>query len=460
MERSLLSKTQFFLICFVIAFSVMAYGTVHQPTISIVYLLIAVMVVLWTVDCFKRREVIISTHWIQIPLYAFAVYAMIQVIPFGYFQDAAGVNDVPRTISLASFYTKLTAFHILAMALFLSLSLIYLNSASRIRRLVNFLIIFGLAYGFFAIIQYIISPTKIFGVYERENPFGTFVNRHNFAAAIELLIMLPIGMLLGGSVRRDQKLFYITASAIMGLSLLMSGSRGGLLAVIAGFAVLVLMAARLRGKRDTLLKIAAVSILGAAIVGGSIFIGGETTFTRIADTAASKDVTTDRSEIWATTIKVITHDLPFGAGIGAFAQAYTPFDPHNGLDRVEQAHNDYLQVLADAGIPGALIGLGFLFIVFLISRNAMKEDNLFRRGIAAGAAAGIISVLVHSMFDFVLHTTAVTLLFLLFLAIAAACERKFRDDVKNGDDGRRRKKSSSSNVTPITGRVRIAGKDA
>jgi len=128
--------------------------------------------------------------------------------------------------------------------------------------------------------------------------------------------------------------------------------------------------------------------------------------------------------------------------------AYTPHDATSGLERVEQAHNDYLQVLADAGLLGLLIGAFFLYQIFVQGRRATQIDNTYRRGIAFGALAGIFAVLVHSVFDFVLHTTAVSVLFLLLLALLSASQYAYTDDVENDPRERvdRRRSGSVSSI--------------
>ena len=140
--------------------------------------------------------------------------------------------------------------------------------------------------------------------------------------------------------------------------------------------------------------------------------------------------------------------------MGAFGQAYTPYDDFNGLERVEQAHNDYLQVLADAGVVGAAIGILFLFLLFREARRNTRVPNGFRRGVAIGAIGGIFAVLVHSVFDFVLHTTAVTLLFLMLIALLVAAGREYRDDVTEpGEQHRHGRRRSEASVTSFSRRA-------
>lgn len=448
---TLANRTAFLLLCATLVIATLAYGAVHQPIIALFYVAMAAAAVLWAIDCFKTGTVRYSTSLLQLPLILAAAYGLIQVIPFGSMTETAGLAGIPRTISVFPFATLQSSLHLLALALFFAVMLTALDTASRIRRVVILITVFGFGFAFFAILQSVLSPDKIYGIYETRfgSPFGSFVNRHNFAAYMEMSMALPLGLMFTGAVARDKRLLYVTGIALMGVALLLSGSRGGLVAFFAQLVFLVLVTVGTRSRRNIALKVALVVLLFAAIVGGSFFVGGETSLTRIAETAASKDITTDRAHIWSVTVKVIAAKMPFGAGLGAFGVAYTPFDTYSGLERVEQAHNDYLQVLADAGIVGLLIGAAFLWFLFKTGRRSVRTSNTYRRGVAVGALAGIFAVLVHSIFDFVLHTTAISLLFLTTLSLLVAAGSSYEDDVENPDDQQYRRRSGRSSKAHV-----------
>jgi O-antigen ligase len=242
----------------------------------------------------------------------------------------------------------------------------------------------------------------------------------------------------------------------MGVALLLSGSRGGLVALVSEVILLVVLTTGARSRTRLFVKVGLAALLIAGIVIGSIFVGGESSLTRIADTATSGDVTTDRSHIWSVTTKVIVNTLPLGAGFGALGAAYTPFDTYSGLERVEQAHNDYLQVVADAGVVGLVLGLLFLYWLFRQGMNSAAVTNSYRRGVAIGAIAGCFAVLVHSIFDFVLHVTAVSVLFITLMALLVACRRTYDDDLANPEPPKRRPPySPAGTLKPVTGAKRI-----
>ncbi len=132
-----------------------------------------------------------------------------------------------------------------------------------------------------------------------------------------------------------------------------------------------------------------------------------------------------------------------GTGLGAFGVIYTRYDSRNGLFRLEQAHNDYLQVLSDAGILGAALALFFVILLFRRAFVRTESRDDFRRGVALAALGGCFAVLVHSFFDFTLHTTSNALLFLILAAMATLNGR-----VEHVHRKRRRRKGQPSRPRP------------
>lgn len=444
-KQSLPNKIAFALLMVLIVLTTLAYGTVHQPAVAIFYLLLAVAALCWALSGLLGGGLAVSRTMLQIPMAGAVLYALVQLIPFGYVADIAGVSGVGRTISIEPFWTQLFAVHMFALLMFFVLLLSLLDSAKRVRKVVTLLTVFGFALGFFGILQAVLSPTKIYGLYEALKPFGPFVNRHNFAAMMEMTIAIPVGLLFAGAIPRDKRLIYLTAVGLMGVALVLSGSRGGLVSLISALLLIAFLAARARESGSVLLRFGLVAALVVAIIGGAVLTGGESSLTRFSETAQSADVTTNRGEIWKVSMRIIGTHMPLGAGFGAFAAAYTPFDPANGSERVEQAHNDYLQIAADAGVIGIILGVFFIWQLFRSGIANVGTENIFRRGVAIGALGGCFAILVHSLFDFVLHTTAISVCFLTLVALVVASGRHFRDDEHLYE--RRRKRAP--NVTSI-----------
>lgn len=433
---TLANRVAFFLVCATIIFTTIAYGTVHQPVLALFYVIITITLIFWAVGELKSGTLSIDLDSIQLPLLLAAAYGIIQTLPFG-LTDYAGLVTSQRTISLDPFATQMTVVHFIALAIFFAVALVVFNSVGRLKSFVIVIVVFGFGYAFFSILQSVLSPGKIYGIYEVQGGtnFGSFVNRHNFAAIMEMSIGLPLGMLLAGSVGKDKKLLVITAIILMGVALLLSGSRGGFVSILGTAIFLVAMTSKAGPGRGRFLRIVLGAALVLTMVLGAIFVGGESSLSRFAETAETGNFTSDRGYIWSVTLKLIANSMPWGVGFGAFGVAFTAVNDRGGVERVEQAHNDFLQVAADAGIPGILIGAFFLFcFVRLISRILNVKDPLLR-GVALGAIGGCVGIMIHSLFDFVLHITAVSVMFIAMLAAAIAC---VRIDKTTKTEGRKR----------------------
>jgi hypothetical protein len=162
----------------------MAYGAVHQPVIAVFYALTLLALIMWAADGWFGGELRYRNSLFLMSLIAVTAYGFFQIIPFGYYTDASGVNGIPRTISLAPFDTLDTSIKLVVLTIYFFVVLAALGSAARLRRLATVLLVFGFVYAFYAILQMFLSPTRIYGIYggEFSSPFGSFVNRHDFAA--------------------------------------------------------------------------------------------------------------------------------------------------------------------------------------------------------------------------------------------------------------------------------------
>ncbi len=444
--KTLPKKIVFALLCILIVATTLPYGTVHQPVIAVFYVAVSLVLIFWALDGLFGGRVRFNKSLLQIPVFAVAVYGLFQIIPFGNIALTAGVENIPRTISLEPFNTQIAAFHFIALGILFSAFLAFTDRLERLTKLFWIITIFGFLFAFFAILQAVLSPNKIYGIYEVPfgTPFGSFVNRHDFAAFIEMTIALPLGLMFSGAVEKDRRLLFVTGIGLMGVALILSGSRGGLVALLGEIIFLIIITTKTKNTKQLALKIGLATALIMMLIAGSILIGGESSLTRIAESANSEDFSSSRFHIWSVTVKSISANLPLGAGLGAFGAAYTPFDTSSGMETVEQAHNDYLQVLADLGIIGAIIGIFFLFIFFKTGFKSIKVESRLRHGIALGAFAGIFAVLIHSLFDFVLHITAISVLFLALLALLVNSGNKPEDEIEKEPHGKHRKRRSSS----------------
>ncbi len=456
-RHTLASRFAFLILCLAIILSALAYGTVHSWTLAVFFLGGIAMLVLWVIDSWVLGSVRISRNILQLSLLGMFVLGVVQLLPL---RDPGniGTPSIPlvKSLSFDPYSTRLILVEVAALFIYFAATLIFIDTPKRLRLLVRTITIFGFFLAIFGLTQSFISPNKVYGIREQvqSEAFGPFINRHHFAGYMELALAVPLGLIFSGSIEKEKRFIYLFAAGLMGVALIMTNSRGGIISLMAEILFLVAtMGLRRRHKKresaektprikSAAMKAGLALALVVALFSGVVLLGGEEVLSRLVGSVNTEDPTTGRAHFWSVTVDIIkTHHL-IGTGLGAFAVVYTGYDSRNGLYRLEQAHNDYLQVLSDGGIVGAAIALFFVINLFRMGFTRRESSDDFRRGVATGALAGCFAVLVHSFFDFTLHTTANALLFLVLSAMATMNGRV--EDVQSRRKNRHRREFSLS----------------
>jgi O-antigen ligase len=214
---------------------------------------------------------------------------------------------------------------------------------------------------------------------------------------------------------------------ILAASLAATGSRGGWLAAAVGVTMtLFLMEWRRISWRSWL---AGIALLGCAVMWINVLHPG-----LIRPRAASlvHPLTAEplRYQIWRSTIDMIKARPLTGWGIGAFGVAYVPFKSRV-FDGITQyfAHNDYLQLGAELGVPGLVCWSGLIsstvWMVVTIRRRSRqrtatpppsaavtKSDELI---VLDGVVGGTTAILLHSLVDFDLYVPAILTVLAIYL---------------------------------------------
>jgi O-antigen ligase len=430
-RHTLASRFAFLLICVAIILSALAYGTVHYWALALFFLGAVTMLILWVIDSWNLGSLRISRNALQLPLLGMFFLGVVQLLPFRTNTSNSAVPLV-KSLSLDPYATRLILVQVAALFIYFAATLVFTDTPKRLRLLVRTIIMFGFFMAIFGLTQSFTSPNKLFWMREmvQSVPFGPFINRHHFAGYMELALALPLGLLFSGAVAKEKRLIYLFVAGLMGVALVMTNSRGGIVSMIAEIlfiaATMGLRRSRRKkgsshhkgGLRSAAVKAGLALGLVAALFIGVVSLGGEEALSRLVGSVNSEDPTTGRAHFWDVTLDIIKTHPFMGTGLGAFGVVYTGYDTRNGLFRLEQAHNDYLQVLSDGGIIGAALGLFFVISLFRMGFARRESRDEFRRGVATGALAGCFAVLVHSFFDFTLHTPSNALLFLILAALA------------------------------------------
>ena len=453
-------------LCAAVVLSALAFGTVHSWSLAVFQAGAGLVVLLWAADAWRARTLRVSRSLLQLPLLGLFVVGLVQLLPLGGAGPAAAdlPADAARTLSLDPYATRMSLVQLAALTVYFAAALVFIDTPKRLRLVVRVLMVFGALLALYALLQYFLNPEQIYWLRRPRYalPFGPFVNRHHFASYMVLAAGLPLGLLFAGAVKKDLLPLYVFAAVLMAVALVATASRGGMLGLGAEVLFLTgLMAlARRKGaadardgdgeaeRRPLLLRAGLQLAFGLVFVVGVLAFAGDELVSRTMETITSENVTSDRTTFWRGARDIIRERPFLGAGLGSFGVAYTRHDPTAGAARLEQAHNDYLQILADAGIVGALLGLVFVASLFRQGFARAGSQDKFRRGVAAGALSGCFGALVHSFFDFPLHLAAIALLFLVLAALATVNGRVEEPPMRSRRSRRHRPRESSEVSTP------------
>ena len=281
---------------------------------------------------------------------------------------------------------------------------------------------------------------------------GTYINRNHFVGLMGMLWPVALGVTLAQGVWEERKglkavlseehvghqLIGFLLVALMLVALLFSQSRGGILGVFISMAVLLGLLRTATGRFRWGLRITLMALVAlVAIYGGRIgFDQIVERFLQIESGAGS------RMEIWTQTWEMVS-DHPAGIGLGNYEVVEPVYvDPGRAGIRWRHAHNDYLQLLAEAGWLGAvpLVAGFFLFIARGIwrVRRIGFDVGRFRLMVAVGALAGLCSMAFHGFFDFNLQIPANQVFFVLLMALVeSGLWPRGRDGGRRTDDGGR-----------------------
>jgi O-antigen ligase len=330
-----------------------------------------------------------------------------------------GQGDIARPLSLEPEGTRLSGLTLIVpIAMFMAV--LRLDSRDR-RRLMALTVIFALASIVLGTLQ--VAGGSALYFYDRTHfgyPVGFFANRNHEADLLLIAVPFAAAVALGiNSSDRRKRIRERTRNIWLGgialfllVGIIATQSRTGL-------AILpVMMAGTLfvmtRDFRDPRLWTGIGGLVAIALVGGALLIYtpiGQHAMQRFNDLAVDQ-----RGEFWQGTWVAVRQYWPVGSGLGSFVPVYQTVENLDSvtMDFVNHAHDDYLEILLETGIVGAIL-LG-VYLLLLLSRLLVRFPNHVTPQRRA-ALVGIAILLLHSLTDYPLRTLSLLTLFAFLNAL-------------------------------------------
>ncbi len=421
--------------------STLAFGSVEPWSIAILDLMIVLLLLLWGIKIFADGKLTFSMPATALPLIVVLVYGALQGFSF------TDQNGRRWSISMDAEATRLSLEVTLCLTIAMLVAANFFEGRERIALLRNFLIFFGFGLSVFGLIQHFTWNGKYYWIFDplmpASSPFGPFVNHNHFAGYIEMIVPIPVALIVTRAVRGEISLLYGFAAMLMSVATIISLSRGGMVSLVSGIMFVIIFGLRPSMVKEGassslrfplfLSRVGAAAVLVFTIGAGIWWMGSDAVVRRIEKTDISTEersstpgretIYQSRGWIWRDTLSMIRQNWVLGVGLGAFETTYPIYSRRDGYTTVSQAHNDYLQILADAGVIGALAALAFIFLVFRDSFRGQRHRDPDLSAIALGCGGGIFALLVHSLFDFNLQLPSNALLFLILTAVISSISR-------------------------------------
>ncbi|HEV2175938.1 MAG TPA: O-antigen ligase family protein [Terriglobia bacterium] len=381
----------------------LAFGAVEPWAWGALAAVAAILLWLWVGASAGQSILRVTWSPLYLPAAAFFFFALIQ-LPGQSIRDAAGTRE-----PLLKLATDMLFF-------FVALQFWVAASGRTWRKLGFAVSALAFSLSVLAILQFFSNPNLIYWCVKPRWGgwiFGPYVNHNHYAGLMEMLIPVATGFLLSLDRHSPGRALLGFAVLVPMASVLLSGSRGGFIALLAESLVFFTVLLRFGpaiGRRF----LAAGLGLGVTIAALIFFwmdpgaVAGHLATVFERQPAPQIEAGFEARLTLSEDVLHMFRDHPwFGTGLGSFEAVYPQYQSFPSDKLWEHAHDDYAEALAETGlVGGALIAGAVILFLRLAFRNLARRLSEPAGWIRLGAAIGCCGLLVHSLFDFNLHIPA------------------------------------------------------
>lgn len=236
--------------------------------------------------------------------------------------------------------------------------------------------------------------------------FSTLENPNLLAGFLVTMMAIASGM--GYKAQENKyKIVYSVLVILFGGCLLLTYSRGAWLSVLAIVAMYGMLCNR---------KVFWLLLLLPVIA----FFAHDALLERLMSIMNPTDTSsTLRLALWESTIAMIANKPFLGIGWGAYWMVYPDYDffINNPNTKIFHAHNMYLNIAAEIGIPGLITFLTIMCGHLRLALSSVRESFRWSSGIMLGIVGAIFGLIVNGFTDYVMFNIQLSMLFWLLNAL-------------------------------------------
>lgn len=393
----------------VLIFAVLAFGAVDQWSTFAFEAGAAFLFLVWAGKQILARKVAVSRN----PLYLPAVFFFALI-----------VAQIVLRRSAYEYVTEYELLQYVSYGIVLLIGAECLRGESTRKLFALAMIAFGALYAFLALAQELTSNGKIFWVVRPHfggSFFGTYVNHDHYAGLMEMLVPIPLVVSMGHLLTGGKRAMVAFCTVLMASTIFLCGSRGGMIAFVV--EIVFFGAATLIQRRNSRIAIGLVAVC-VLVLAFLVFVGKGGVLGRLGDLGPGI-----RLDITRDCLKMFSHRPLWGWGLGTFPTVYPSYRTFYTNLFVNEAHNDYVQLLVETGLLG--FGLMLWFVIALYRHGAptsRRWEFTWDGALSFATLLGCTGILFHSFVDFNMQIPANAALFYVFSGLAVS--RSFGGGVK------------------------------
>ncbi len=385
---------------FLLVFTPLAYGTVEPWSEAVAGVVVLAMALLYVIgSAYRDWEVRFELPFGWLPAALFLGLVVLQAI-------------VP--MSADPHATRREALRLLTVAAFYLICWNTYRTRAQVLRAVWTMVGMGTLLAVFGIVQRVTWNGHLYWVGPEipGTPFGPFVNRTHFAGLIVIVVPMALALMLARTRRKPPSRRYRTtwrnrvqdwsageASAanlvpflilVMGGAALVSGSRGGMLALLASLVAMVV--GSVAGGRSWVGRSVRVGLAAVLIVLAGAWIGGDVlygTVERLAD-ELGRPTESPRLWIWGNALTLWLGAPVLGTGLGTFGVVFPRVRTIESPVVYTHAESDWVQLLTDTGMLGLALALATVVSVALMLLYRLRQAQ--GRSARIFALAGLVAL--------------------------------------------------------------------
>lgn len=400
-EPGALDRLFVFSLCSLLIFAVLAFGAVQEWSTFAFEVGAAVLFLFWAGKQAISGQLKLSSNPLYLPALSFFVLLVVQV--------ALGT-------SAYGYVTKYEVLQYVAYGIVLLIAAECVHEEDARRTLIFIMIIFGALYAFFSLAQELTSNGKLFWFYVPRfggSIYGSYVNRNHYAGLMEMLVPFPMVTSMGHLLKGGQRALVGFCALLMASTIFLCGSRGGMISFVLEIALFAALTFAQRRNPRVALGMAALCVLVLAFL---VFLGKGQVLGRLGN--LSPDM---RTSITKDCLRMFSHRPVLGWGLGTFPAVYPSYRSFYTNLFVNEAHNDYAQLLVETGLLGFGLMLWFLVRLYRSGlQTSRRWEFKWDGAVSLAALLGCTGLLLHSLVDFNLQIPANAAVFYALCGLAAS----------------------------------------